>query len=75
VQQQLGIGEGGGAFALWDDDNPAWETEDEDDELAQEAMWRQDEERNNEHLSNAKAQSVLDKAISAQEVRPTNLSP
>ncbi|ELR10474.1 hypothetical protein VC83_01811 [Pseudogymnoascus destructans] len=43
VQQHLGIGEGGGAYAVWDDNNHAWETEDEDDEVAQEAMWRADE--------------------------------
>lgn len=43
MQQQLGIGEGGGAYALWDDGNPAWETEAEEDEVAQEAMWRQDD--------------------------------
>lgn len=28
---------------MWDDNNHAWETEDEDDEVAQEAMWRADE--------------------------------
>ncbi|ELR06196.1 hypothetical protein GMDG_07851 [Pseudogymnoascus destructans 20631-21] len=43
IQQHLGIGEGGGAYAVWDDNNHAWETEDEDDEVAQEAMWRADE--------------------------------
>ncbi|ELR09912.1 hypothetical protein GMDG_08711 [Pseudogymnoascus destructans 20631-21] len=43
VQQHLGVGEGGGAYAVWDDNNHAWETEDEDDEVAQEAMWRADE--------------------------------
>ncbi|OBT60311.1 hypothetical protein VE03_10185 [Pseudogymnoascus sp. 23342-1-I1] len=40
VQQQLGIGEGGGAYAIWDDGNKAWETENEDNDMAQEAMWR-----------------------------------
>lgn len=43
MQQQLGIGEGGGAYAVWDDGNPAWETEAKEDEVAQEAMWRQDD--------------------------------
>ncbi|ELR03434.1 hypothetical protein GMDG_06169 [Pseudogymnoascus destructans 20631-21] len=46
VQQRLGIGEGGGAYSLWDDGNIAWETEDEDDEVVQEAMWREDEKAN-----------------------------
>ncbi|ELR03004.1 hypothetical protein GMDG_05859 [Pseudogymnoascus destructans 20631-21] len=42
VQQHLGIGEGGGAYAVWDDNNQAWETEDEADEVVQEAVWRAD---------------------------------
>jgi hypothetical protein len=43
IQQHLGIGEGGGAYAVWDDNNQAWETEVEDDKVAQESMWRADE--------------------------------
>lgn len=31
-------------YALWDDGNIAWETEEEEDEVTQEAMWRRDEE-------------------------------
>ncbi|ELR08164.1 hypothetical protein GMDG_08614 [Pseudogymnoascus destructans 20631-21] len=46
VEQNLGIGEGGGAYALWDDGNMAWETEEEVDEVTQEAMWREDEKAN-----------------------------
>ena len=58
VEQEAGIGEGGGAFALWDDGNPAWETEDEDDDVIQQAMWRQDEKENNEQFTNVEKATI-----------------
>jgi hypothetical protein len=51
VEQQMGIGTGGGAYATWDDGNPAWQTEDEDeDDPAQEAIWQADDQENGEIL-------------------------
>lgn len=63
---------GGGAYAQWEDGNPAWETVEEEDEAAQEELWRADEARNGEIAVDLSEEMLAEKGkervIAANEV-------
>jgi hypothetical protein len=60
VARGLGIGDEGGLYALADDGNPAWEDieYDSEEDAEYEAMWKRDEQVNNERPINASSAEV-----------------
>lgn len=53
IAKQLGYGQDGGQFAQFDDNNPHFEDCEEEDDLIQERLWREDDERNGEVIVKA----------------------